>query len=82
MKKYLKREMTLPGLLRRNHLERTHFEVLFFVLWSGGLALAALVGVAWVAGFGRVGRFGRKVVITASLVCTICCAYGASASRG
>src|SRR5947207_3084012 len=54
LKKFLRRDLTLPGLLRRNHLERTHFEVLFFVAWSGGLALAALIGVAWVAGFGRV----------------------------
>jgi uncharacterized membrane protein YbhN (UPF0104 family) len=46
--------MTLPGLFRRNHLERTHFEVLFFVLCSSGLAMAALVGVAWAAGFGHV----------------------------
>ena len=54
LKKLLRRDLTLPGLLRRNHLERTHIEVAFFVAWSGGLALAALIGVAWVAGFGRV----------------------------
>ena len=54
MKKLLRLDLTLPVLLRRNHLERTHIEVAFFVAWSGGLALAALVGVAWVAGFGRV----------------------------
>jgi uncharacterized membrane protein YbhN (UPF0104 family) len=38
----------------RTHLERTPRELILFIALGGGLALAALVGVSWAAGFGAV----------------------------
>jgi uncharacterized membrane protein YbhN (UPF0104 family) len=45
----------------RTHLERRPYELLLFIALGGGLALAALVGVSWAAGFGAVGTTLRHV---------------------
>jgi uncharacterized membrane protein YbhN (UPF0104 family) len=41
-------------LTRKSHMERTRAETLVFVAASTGIALATIVALAWVAGFGEV----------------------------
>jgi uncharacterized membrane protein YbhN (UPF0104 family) len=53
--------MAVKQFLTRTHLEHGRGALACFVIGAGVLALAALVGVAWTAGFGTVWRELREV---------------------
>ncbi len=47
-------QLKVTQLTRKSHLERTRVETLVFVAASTGIALATIIALAWMAGFGAV----------------------------